>query len=459
MIYNWLHLRRWRTSSPLALHSVHMENQEPQASTSHEDVRFNATVNILDGAFFGAGLGFASFTTIIPLFVSLLTSSPIIIGLAPAIHSLGWQLPQLPLAGRVAKLSRFKPSVLTMTIHERLPFLGLAITAWFFPSLNPQLALAIVFLLLVWQGFGGGFTANLWQSMIAKIIPESMHGRFFGLQMAGMDLLMSGAAVAAGVILERNTSRVGFSLNFTLAFAAMVVSFIFLSLTREKAVTPARSAEEKTSVWWETRRLLGADSIFRRFLLIRMIFQLGMVAFSFYAIYAVADRGVGVGLVGVLTGVMVFSQMAVNPMLGAIGDRTNHFFVLFLGTITALLSTLLIGYINSVSSLYLSFSLAGIALAVGWTTTIVISLGFGRPAEQSTYIGMSNTLIAPVTLAAPFVAGWVIGEFGYPSMFRACALIFLLAALMSLSMLRERARIKVIAASDTRKMPEINPQV
>ncbi|MFA9403505.1 MAG: hypothetical protein ACERKY_10620, partial [Anaerolineales bacterium] len=73
-----------------------MSDHTKPASGSREDVRFNASVNILDGAFFGAGLGFASFTTVIPLFVSLLTNSPILIGLAPAIHSLGWQLPQLP---------------------------------------------------------------------------------------------------------------------------------------------------------------------------------------------------------------------------------------------------------------------------------------------------------------------------------------------------------------------------
>ena len=37
--------------------------------------RFNFTVNVLDGAFFGLGVGFASTVTIIPLFVNSLTDS------------------------------------------------------------------------------------------------------------------------------------------------------------------------------------------------------------------------------------------------------------------------------------------------------------------------------------------------------------------------------------------------
>ncbi len=420
-----------------------MTNHPHPASGSHEDVRFNATVNILDGAFFGAGLGFASFTTVIPLFVSLLTNSPILIGLAPAIHSLGWQLPQLPLSGKVARLARFKPTVLRMTIHERLPFLGLALIAWFLPVLKLEHALALIFAMLLWQGFGGGFTANVWQSMIAKIIPGSVHGRFFGIQMSAVNLLMSGTAVAAGLILASFTSRIGFTLSFLLACVAMGISFFFVALTREKEGPPAIAPETGPSVWSETRRLLAADSVFRRFLLIRMIFQLGMVAFSFYAVYAVGERGVSVALVGVLTGVMIFCQMVANPLLGALGDRTSHYLVLFLGTLAALLSTALAGSLSSVPGLYLIFGLAGVAQAVGWTTTMVLSLGFGRPSEQSTYIGMSNTLIAPVTLASPFLAGWVIQAFGYPAMFQASAVVFLAAAVVSISMLRLKSAVPV----------------
>ena len=100
-----------------------------------DPIRHNITVNLLDGSFFGAALGFASFITVIPLFVSELTTSAVLIGLIPAIHSVGWQLPQLLTAPRVSRLNQFRPTVLKLTIHERLPFLGLAVVAWFSPVL------------------------------------------------------------------------------------------------------------------------------------------------------------------------------------------------------------------------------------------------------------------------------------------------------------------------------------
>jgi len=60
-------------------------------------LKHNVLFNLLDGAFFGFGIGFGSFTMIIPLFVSNMTNSALLIGLIPAIHNVGWQLPNCSL--------------------------------------------------------------------------------------------------------------------------------------------------------------------------------------------------------------------------------------------------------------------------------------------------------------------------------------------------------------------------
>ena len=82
----------------------------------------------LMAAFLVLGMGFASFTAIIPLFVHHLTNSAVLIGLVPAIHNMGWQLPQLFTAGWLARARTFKPLALWMTINERVPYLGLAVS-------------------------------------------------------------------------------------------------------------------------------------------------------------------------------------------------------------------------------------------------------------------------------------------------------------------------------------------
>jgi MFS family permease len=403
---------------------------------THDHVRFNATVNILDGAFFGFAIGFASFTTVIPLFISQLTGSAILIGMVGSIHTMGWQLPQLFHSTRVRRLTRFKPLVLAMTIHERLPFLGLALLAWSLPQMGTKLGMILLLLLLIWQGFGGGFTANVWQSMIAKIIPSSWRGGFFGLQTAAVNLLASVAAVAAGWVLEHYPSPLDFTLCFLMASIGMAISFSFLSLTREGDHAPAIRSGERPQLWGDVKRILIQDRVFQRFLSVRVILQLGMVAFTYYAVYAVNQLGVSVSQVGWMTGILIFGEVIINPLFGRLGDRRGHCLVLFLGALAALLSAGLAGWTTSLPVWYIIFILAGVANVVAWTTTMILSLGFGKPEDQATYIGLSNTLLAPATLIAPFLAGWGIEAFGYPSTFRASAVILFVALLLSFDLFR-----------------------
>jgi len=154
-----------------------------------KNIPYNLAVNLLDGSFFGFALGFASFITILPLFVSTMTNSAVLIGLIPAIHSVGWQFPQLLTAYDVSRQSIYKRMVVRLTLHERLPFLGLAAVAFFLPILGTKNALVLTFLLLIWQGLGAGVTATAWQSMIAKVFPSEFHGTFYGIQSSAANLM------------------------------------------------------------------------------------------------------------------------------------------------------------------------------------------------------------------------------------------------------------------------------
>src|SRR5512134_191492 len=169
---------------------------------ARKHLRYNILAGLLDGGFFGIALGFASFGTILPLFVASMTDSATLIGLVPAIHAAGWLMPQLFTASHTSRLRRYKHTVLMMTIHERIPFLGFAVVALLLPKIGLQAGLIITFILLTWQGLGGGFTANPWTSMISKIIPSENRGTFFGLQAAVANLFISGAAVSAGYLLD-----------------------------------------------------------------------------------------------------------------------------------------------------------------------------------------------------------------------------------------------------------------
>lgn len=406
-------------------------------------LRHNFLVNVIDGAFFGFALGFASFVTVIPLFVSTLTDSAILIGLIPAIHIVGWQLPQIFTAQRVSSLRFIKPMVLIMTVQERLPFLGLAIVAWFVPQLQTTTALALVFGLLIWQGLGGGLTANAWQSMIGKIVPGKRRGFFFGVQSAAANLLASLGAICAGYVLERQDSPIDFTICFLFAGLSMMISLVFLGMTREWESKPNQLVKRGRAYWSGLVTLLKVNTNFRWFLVVRMLSQFATMAFAFYTVYAVRDYGMNESTVGVMTGVLMAVQIAANPLMGYLGDRWSHRSVMGLGVLACAMSALIAWWAPNIAWFYLVFILAGIANVGIWTLAITMTLEFGREEERPTYVGLANTLIAPSAMLAPLFGGWLADQYGYQTTFFVSALCGIITVMVLFLFLHDESEMAI----------------
>ncbi len=406
----------------------------------NKNLRFNFIVNVLDGNFFGFALGFASFVTILPLFVSTMTDSAILIGLVSAIHSVGWQLPQLLTVDRVTRLSRYKPMVVLMTLHERLPFFGLAVVAWFMPSLGPKLALLLTFGLLIWQGLGGGFTATAWQAMIGKIMPVNRRGIFFGAQSAAANLGGSLSAIAAGLLLERLAPPTNFAVCFLLASISLTLSWTFLAQTREPESVPVGLNTHQSAFQGRFQVILRRDANFCWFLVARALSQLATMAFGFYAVYAVRHHGMSEGMAGLMTSVYMGAQIATNPLMGWIGDRWGHRTVMGVGVYAAAASALLAWLAPSLNWFYLVFSLAGVANVAVWTIGLAMTLEFGSEAERPAYIGLANTLVAPSTILAPLIGGWLADTAGYPAAFLVSVIGGLATALVLQILVRDPRR-------------------
>ena len=393
-------------------------------------LKHNMTVNLMDGAFFGFGAGFASFVTILPLFMRTMTSSPILIGLIPAIHAAGWQLPQIFTAGWITRRRQVTPLVIGLTSLERLPYLGLALAAFFLPRLGAQVTLVITFALLVWQGLGAGFTANPWQTMIAKIIPGERRGTFFGMQGGLANLFASIGAIIAGLILGRVDSPWDFTWCFLICFGLLLISWVFMALTREPASQPPELDEEALpiSAIGQVGTILRKDHNFRWFLIARAISQLAIMGYAFYAIYAVDHHGVTEVQIGLMTGVLMGAQVAANFVMGWLGDRIGHRNVMEFGLVAMAASALLAWWAPAPGWFFLVFTLAALGNVALWTVALSMTLEYGSESERPTYIGMTNTLTAPANILAPFLGGWLANSFGYPATFAASAIGGLLAA-------------------------------
>ena len=420
-----------------------MDNMSVLEESVRKHLRFNLTVNLLDGGFFGLGWGFGSIGTIVPLFVSHMTTSALLIGLIPSIHAVGWQLPQLFMANSVARLRRYKPMVMWLTINERIPFLGLALVALFLGTLGNKVALLLTFVMLTWQGLGAGFTANGWQSLVAKIIPSDWRGTFFGAQAALANVLMSLSAIAAGYILDRVHAPLNFSLCFVLTIVGVGISYIFIGLTREPVDHEKNIPEHQISPWKGGLEILRRDKNFRAYLVIRLLSQFATMGFAFYIVYGLRRFGMSDLTAGFLTAALTITSTVANAVMGWLGDRLGHRAMLIAGSVAAVFSSLMAWWAPSIGWLYPVFILSGLAGVAYWTIGMAITVEFGSEETRPTYIGLSNTLVAPFTIIAPLIGGWIAQAAGFQTTFMVSAVGGLVTVLLLFWLVRDpRPRLK-----------------
>ena len=391
-------------------------------------LRYNITIGLFDGGFFGIALGFASFGTILPLFVASMTDSATLIGLVPAIHAAGWLLPQLFTASYTSRLRRYKRTVMLNTIHERIPFLGFAIVALLLPKIGLQAGLIATFILLTWQGLGGGFTANPWTSMISKIIPSEYRGTFFGTQAAVANLFISGSAIAAGYVLNWYDLHLNFAICFFIAAFFFTISWFALALTREPTDTEKVIDENPTPFWQGASRILKRDTNFSWFLVARTLSQFATMGFPFYIVYALRHFQMDEITAGFLTATLTISQTVANAGMGWLGDKIGHRAMLIIGAGAATLSSLLAWFAPSLLWFFAIFVLTGFANVSIWTNGMTMTVDFSGEEERPFYIGLAQTLTAPATMIAPLLGGWVADTQGF-------GITFALSTILSIVMM------------------------
>jgi MFS family permease len=269
---------------------------------------------------------------------------------------------------------------------------------------------------------------------------------FYGTQAAIANLMASGGAVLAGILLDRLPSPLDFSLCFLLAGLSLGIGWLCYAQTREPEGPPAVEAGGPPPAdWHKLAALLRRDTNFGWFVVVRTLSQVAMMGSAFYTVYAVRHYGISAETAGLMTGVLMAAQTVANPIMGWVGDRSSHRTVMEVGGLAAVAGTALAWLSPGPVWFYLVFALAGITGVAFWTSALTITLEFGSEADRPVYIGLSNTLIAPATMLAPLLGGWLADAAGYGATFLLATAGGLAATLILHFMVRDPRRLPAAA--------------
>ena len=387
-------------------------------SQVERNLNWNFSVNVLDNMFYALAISLVSQETIMPLLVSELTDSTIAVGLIPAIFSLSFLLPQLFVANHAERLPRKLPFVLLGSgLLQRLPYPLIGLALLLFAVEAPALALLLFFIGIATAAFGGGIVTPAWFTMIGKVIPTRRRGIFFGLADGGGLLMGVIGAYFVGRVLDIVDYPGSFALLFLVCGVIHAISWFSLSLTREPPSDLVKEAVPLRRYLSQLPTVLRRHANYRRFLIGYALLRLSMMSVSFFIVFGNINYELSGADIGLLNAIFIGTQAILRLLFGWLGDRWGHKRNLVISAACMVLAAAFTLNSADVAGLIPAFICLACAISSDMVSHFNIVLEFADPADQPTYIGLTNTLMAPFTFIGPIFAGWVAAAFDISLLF------------------------------------------
>ncbi len=407
--------------------------------------RRNFDLGVVNGALYILFDTVTSSALVLPLFVSQLTQSRLLIGLVQPVVQSGWFLPQFVMSRYVERLPR-KQVFYHIGVAIRVACWALLVLAIFGLRDNPTALLAGFFILLAVFHLSAGIGGLSFMDIVAKTVPPRRRGQFFGARNLFGGILGFGAGFGVKAILDE-TGRFPFPSNFGLLFG---VAWIFLVISLGSfslVVEPAGPVnEDKLSLREQLARawrLPRRDPDYRRFLFMRMSLIAAEMATPFYIVYAEQGLRLPASTVGIYLSVASAAGILSNIAWSRISDRQSNKLLMqrsiMLGALAPLLA-LLAPTLQTVlpagvvaNGFVLVFVVLGAYVAGTNIGNMNLILEIAPPAERPLYLGMSNTLLGMMWFTTGL--GGVVAEWaGFQVLFALALACFGVGFVQTLSM-------------------------
>jgi MFS family permease len=362
--------------------------------------RWNLTTNVAEVALFFLGTSFVAATTILPLFVSKLTSSTLAIGVLALLAQGGWSLPQIFTAHATERVPRMLPILVRIgLVTERLPVFVLVLAASLAVA-APSVALVLTLGGFAWHTLGAGAIAPAWQELVGRCFPVDRRGFFMGFgSFVGTGFGALGAIVSAALLAALPYPR-SFVAVFAIGATSILISLAFLTQVREPVPAQRPAPQSNRDFWAGVGEILRTQRNFRGYLGGRILVALGGMGVGFITLSALRQFEVHDATVGVYTGLNLLGEALGMLALGLLADRRGHKLSLEIAALAYAIAFGLAAWAPTAAVFCPVFVLVGFGLGGLITSGIMMTLEFATPGRQPTFAGLAG-------MAAPIVGAWL----------------------------------------------------
>ena len=380
----------------------------------------NFWLGVYNGVLVNGGEAFFHSALVLAPFLAALGAPGWVIGMIPALRVGGWFLPQLFVASRLAH-QPFKLPLYRRTSTLRIVVFA-ALTVTVFLVDDPRVLIPVTLAVLALNSVAGGIGGVPFADVTAKVVPHYRLGTFWVLRNAIGGVL----ALLSGLVLRWVfDSDLPFPTDFGVVFLFGTVlvggAYLSFALVREPPGVPALK-EPLAAMLRRLPSVLRVDVSFRRYLRVRFLGLLALMAEPFYAIHAITNLGAPVASLGTFVIVATFASIAVNFAFRRPADRGQNVTVLQVSLACMVAAPLAALLMPTWQGFALVFALSaagnsGMGIAA-WNLLYAVSPAPQRPL----YVGVANSILALPSLA-PIAVGLAAVATGYPLLFAVAAAV------------------------------------
>lgn len=359
----------------------------------------NFFLGVVNGVLFNFAWAFVSGSTVLPWFVSKLSNSNVLIGLASTLESLGWFMPQLPVAVMTTHHHKQMPLYTKTAYLRAFAFFLLTASVFIFGDKHPSWLLLSFFVFFSIYSLGGGLAGVAFTDIVAKTIPANQRGSFFGMRMFFGGALAALGGLIVKEILESHHFPVNFGIIFTIALIIILFGLFSFCGVKEPESNSYREKKHWKENFLKGMNIFKENKKFKQLFMVRVFVGAYVLGYPFYVIFARKVLGISAGTVGVFLTCEMSGYVLSNLLWGYLSNNVSNRLVLILSSFCSFVPPLVL-LLNVSTPLplftfYLIFFFLGstnAGLGLGATNYL---LGFAPEEDRPIYIGFLHTLVGP----------------------------------------------------------------
>jgi len=418
----------------------------------------NFVLGVLNGVIFKFGLSFIDPNTVLPVFVSLLTSSKIIIGSVVTIRTFGWFMPQIFVANFTEHWKKRKPIYILGATLRASSLFSLFLITYFWGGKISSLLLVSFLIFYGISCLGGGLGGLPFLDIVGKVITPRHRGKFFSLRLFFGGLLSIGSGLIVRHILAKSI-RFPFPHNYALlflfAFLGTSLGMFLFTFIREPIELPtAKKRSNFFTYLKKIRIILREDKNYNRFFWTIIFLNCGVITLPFYAIYGREAFHFASEMVGVFISAQMIGAMISALFWGFLSDKYGNKIVVELSGLIGLSVPLLVMltmllYKTARAEFFsqlplvlytIVFVLLGMNLNGLFLGQNNLLLEIAPAGERATYIGVINTAVGLITLL-PLVGGYIIEWTSYTVAFSLSSIFMFIGTFFAFFIVEPRKKI------------------